>query len=857
VGRIEHLNAIVTRHIITRFDPEGGQAGLGRLITAKDVETSEWFFKAHFFQDPVQPGSLGLEAMIHGLQWWMIEQGLGEGMTAPRFEPVALDDEHAWTYRGQVTPDKALICCDVEIVEVRRDDDGVLAIAEGNLWCDGLRIYHFKRFGMRVVDGAPEGARRPIDPAVTRFDPGSEAWIADHAPTWTVPALPLMTLVDRAVAAVRHTDPDRVVVGAQDVEVLGWVTVDGPVVLRAEVTGQGDVRTVTLHAEPEGGASRAVLSATVTLAEALPEAPDAGPPVAGDVQPDPYAAGHLFHGPAFQYLTRLTMGESASSAWLDAGRGSVPPGALTQGLLDATTHGIPHDDMRSWTPKVPADAACYPRRIRALRLYALSLPLTGHVRVDARLVEVQAGAPVIDVAVSGEDGRLLLTYTLEEVAVPKGPIGSADPADRVAFLRDGEAVTGVGLHRVDDEGRTVVNAIDVKLSNWLPGTVERVYGIDGGDLDKAVARKAHGARLLGVHPASVQLDGATATSAHFPLNPVSTRVRASKGSVVCTGEARLDLTPVEAWWTRWFDMPPWTLEDLDYALIERFVRRVGVADPTGFGKLWGRPALFLGNHQTAVESLLFSILTGALTGVPCVTIAKAEHRHTWLGRFITHGFSHPEVRDPKVITYFDREDKASLQTLIAEMAGEMARGERSGMVHVEGTRALHARHRTVKMSGAFIDMALQVGVPVVPVRFVGGLPVQPLSVRTEFPIGLGQQDIWFGAPLWPEDLAQLTYKDRKQAILDGMHAMGPPLQTEVPLPGHPAQEAAVAERAARTGVEAEHAVLAEVLLASDRRTAEGTRQLVARLQHGTPIPGDGPVADWRRELARRIAGEGG
>ena len=45
--------------------------------TEKDVLATDWFFKAHFFQDPVQPGSLGLEAMISLLQFHLIESGDG------------------------------------------------------------------------------------------------------------------------------------------------------------------------------------------------------------------------------------------------------------------------------------------------------------------------------------------------------------------------------------------------------------------------------------------------------------------------------------------------------------------------------------------------------------------------------------------------------------------------------------------------------------------------------------------------------------------------------------------------------------------------------------------------------------
>ena len=66
------------------------RAGLGRLRAEKDVAARQWFFKAHCFQDPVQPGSLGIEAMLQALQALAIDLGLGEGLEAPRFETQAV-----------------------------------------------------------------------------------------------------------------------------------------------------------------------------------------------------------------------------------------------------------------------------------------------------------------------------------------------------------------------------------------------------------------------------------------------------------------------------------------------------------------------------------------------------------------------------------------------------------------------------------------------------------------------------------------------------------------------------------------------------------------------------------------------
>jgi len=43
---------------------DGGPHNLGFIRGITHVDPNAWFFKAHFFQDPVWPGSLGLEAFL-------------------------------------------------------------------------------------------------------------------------------------------------------------------------------------------------------------------------------------------------------------------------------------------------------------------------------------------------------------------------------------------------------------------------------------------------------------------------------------------------------------------------------------------------------------------------------------------------------------------------------------------------------------------------------------------------------------------------------------------------------------------------------------------------------------------------
>ncbi len=133
--------------------PDAGAAGLGQLRAVKDIDANEWFFKAHFFQDPVQPGSLGIEAMIQLLAFYMLETGMGSGIEHPRFESLTVEREHIWKYRGQVLPHHRRVHTTIEILERGRDPRGAYAVASASLWADGRRIYESPALGLRIVAG--------------------------------------------------------------------------------------------------------------------------------------------------------------------------------------------------------------------------------------------------------------------------------------------------------------------------------------------------------------------------------------------------------------------------------------------------------------------------------------------------------------------------------------------------------------------------------------------------------------------------------------------------------------------------------------------------------------------------------
>ncbi len=129
------------------FVPDGGPHGLGFIEGRKAVNPEEWFFKAHFYQDPVWPGSLGLEAFLQLLKAAAVEYW-------PDADPVSFlacpDKPHRWRYRGQVVPTSKEVT--VQAVITGRDDAARKLAADGVLLVDGLVIYQMNDFTLRLEE---------------------------------------------------------------------------------------------------------------------------------------------------------------------------------------------------------------------------------------------------------------------------------------------------------------------------------------------------------------------------------------------------------------------------------------------------------------------------------------------------------------------------------------------------------------------------------------------------------------------------------------------------------------------------------------------------------------------------------
>ncbi|MCO4744207.1 MAG: polyketide synthase dehydratase domain-containing protein [Proteobacteria bacterium] len=439
-------------------DATGGASGLGFYAAEVDVDPDAWFFTAHFHQDPVMPGSLGIE----GLGQLAVFALGGEGP----FETPTSGSKLDWKYRGQVTRDRKLLRLEIEVTE--RTDDGL--VCTGWLTADGTPIYSVEGLAVRrVEERVIESAEAPIRPAPTaalldtftatenegtgslRLDPAVHPWLSDHCPTLVIPAVPMAFAIEIAAEAALQLRPGKVVIGAPKVTADRWIAADEPVDLLIAAVADGDHVAVSLamHHEntrfPALSGPKVHMAVVIELADAYPAQPDALPALT--TQPVSLSArayydeGHTFHGPALQGM--IDLGERGEQGALSTFQSCVDAELLGEGvpnfvldplLLDVATHPMMSSAPETWGAKGPGTLA-YPIAAEGLRFYG---PRPAG-EVTCRLDLVEAGRTLVfDVRLTGVDG-VWASFRWTEAVVDGGLLGLDASAIR-AFCVGGDAI---------------------------------------------------------------------------------------------------------------------------------------------------------------------------------------------------------------------------------------------------------------------------------------------------------------------------------------------------------------------------------------------------------------------------------
>jgi len=485
------------------WDEGGGEAGAGRIRGRQAVDPRAWYFRAHFFSDPVQPGSLGLDALAQLAAHAVALKGLGNRFSHPRLEMLASGEPLGWTYRGQVTPEAGEVTTLVDILEVDEQDGRTLITARGHLFVDGMRIYEMPRFSLALT-----GGRRDLK-KLRQFVSPKDSWVSDHRPTRTVPALPLMAMAGMALGAASQSAGAPVTL--EDFAPEAWATVpEAGLWLEATAGDDGSVRLTGDEGMETGDRRRTLAQGRWSFpASAAPGTftlPEPGG-AARDIC-DLYASCDLFHGPAMQPVVRGRRDASGFEIALDLSRAAVPGDPFDPVILDGLVHGVPHQSAEDWFA-LDGDWIIYPRLIRSLTIFD-GLPKTGLLMVRGAPLPGAAPPDMLPLRIEAFSKRgCFAAMELVEKAFPKGRLAKLDPRERFAFIA-GERVPDMTPLTDHEGGTTWLKPSDLMACDWLPGSAAAAYGaggLTGTALVKSVLIREHFARSWDVHPARISHDG--------------------------------------------------------------------------------------------------------------------------------------------------------------------------------------------------------------------------------------------------------------------------------------------------------------------------------------------------------------
>src|SRR5262249_15494143 len=153
----------------------------------------------------------------------------------------------------------------------------------------------------------------------------------------------------------------------------------------------------------------------------------------------------------------------------------------------------------------------------------------------------------------------------------------------------------------------------------------------------------------------------------WPLNEFPVQVERSSGGAVRVrdgGESTVELDLILPTLIKLFGEPGPAVENLYRRLTRTFISRVELEEFSAIEKLRGRSVLYLANHQTQIESILFSVLLSGLQQLPVVVLANAKHRDRWVGKLVTWTFAGTGQPDPGLIRYFDQDHPELLAAIL-------------------------------------------------------------------------------------------------------------------------------------------------------------------------------------------------
>jgi PfaB family protein len=127
--------------------PQAGLHGRGCVFGEAPIQPSDWYFKCHFYQDPVMPGSLGVETIRQALQAFALRTNPGRPAFTSSFDPL-VGPEMIWKYRGQITPQDQQLRLEAHLSDIAVASDRLTLVGDASVWNGAVKVYDVKQVGV-------------------------------------------------------------------------------------------------------------------------------------------------------------------------------------------------------------------------------------------------------------------------------------------------------------------------------------------------------------------------------------------------------------------------------------------------------------------------------------------------------------------------------------------------------------------------------------------------------------------------------------------------------------------------------------------------------------------------------------
>ena len=858
---------------VTTFDPAGGPWGRGFMRCETAIADDAWFFDGHFKNDPCMPGNFMVEACIEALSFYLAALGFTTKLDGWRFQPLP-GQPFELKCRGEINPRTKSVVYEVNVEEVWNGPHPTV-IADVIGFVDGHAAFHAHRIGVELTPSWPLTSRAElyegvVEPTAVATD--SEGfpfdWKAMISCAWGRPSEAFGSMYSmfdgtrrsprlpgppyHFISRITHIDGDL------DVCTAGMkITCEYDIPDDAWYFDENGAETmpfaVLLEAalQPCGWVASAVGSATAIDDDMLFRNLDGTGTLTSELTRTAgtltthveltsvsRAGGMVIEG----FTVECLLGDR-SVYTMTTVFGFFPPEAFDHQV------GLPTPDEHRLPLELPAPAMV-DLTVRPDKYFAGSARLAQPMllMIDRATHVASAGRAGLGVLRGEKDvdvNEWFFKAHFFQDPVQPGSLGVEALLQLLQFfMLDTDMGDGLDNPRFEplmvDAPLTWKYRGQVTPTNTLITSLMEITETGSDERGPFVIGTGSlwcdGIRIYEVQNMGMRLAGVSNSSA--------------SGTELDRAECR---TAMHEYWTERRGTPEaWLGDDLLDGMFERYVGRVVTEQPDTLPRLRGRSAIFLANHQVQIESLLISNLLPALTDVAMTTVSNVKHQHRWIGEMVRLLEAYPGARTVEQIAYFDQNDPGSMFELIDGLRRRLAIGSHSFFVHTDGTRAQSCRPPTTRCSSVFLDLALELDLPIVPVRFTGGLPVTPIAGKAEFPHDHATQEYWIGEPIEPDALRAMPLRDRVEHVLSAINGLSGSNAVEQPNAPDPAFASRVADTQWRTGTHEVYAAAWHILVDCPSPSAE-TEQL---RRHATAKRESdaAPLGPWLSEVAERFLG---